>query len=294
METKSSASKKSLGGSLELKSSGKGLLNLNLGAYSSGVDLIDATVPLERQGWYHGAISRVEAESTLRSLNEGRAAVVVVVLEVATPLDVLVVVAEFGLVRGDLAGVVREAKVVLGAAADVANGDFVAVEGDVNGLRVDARGEDLDVTGDFVVAEAAGLDFGRVLSVDGGFTGETLPAAAVVVVFVAKVVLGVAEVGDALAPNGGFVVRGLAFGSSFFELSTGLVAAFFLTSGSSLGVSLAAAAAAAAVAAATVTAAPATATPAVTAGRTESTSFSVFVISSASGSANFSTASMSF
>lgn len=71
METKSSASKKSLGGSLELKSSGKGLLNLNLGGYSSGVDLIDATVPLERQGWYHGAISRVEAESTLRSLNEG-------------------------------------------------------------------------------------------------------------------------------------------------------------------------------------------------------------------------------
>uniref|UniRef100_A0A1B0CI16 SH2 domain-containing adapter protein D n=2 Tax=Lutzomyia longipalpis TaxID=7200 RepID=A0A1B0CI16_LUTLO len=72
IETKSSASKKSLGGSLELKSSGKGLLNLNLGGpFSSSVDLIDATVPLERQGWYHGAISRVEAECTLRPLNEG-------------------------------------------------------------------------------------------------------------------------------------------------------------------------------------------------------------------------------
>ncbi|XP_059610278.1 uncharacterized protein LOC132257409 isoform X2 [Phlebotomus argentipes] len=71
METKAASGKKCLGGSLELKSSGKGLLNLNLGAYSAGLDLIDATVPLERQGWYHGAISRVEAECTLRPLNEG-------------------------------------------------------------------------------------------------------------------------------------------------------------------------------------------------------------------------------
>ncbi|GAB0088612.1 uncharacterized protein DMENIID0001_030690 [Sergentomyia squamirostris] len=72
LEAKSAATKKSsLGGSLDHKSSGKGLLNLNLGAYASGVDLIDATIPLERQGWYHGAISRVEAESTLRPLNEG-------------------------------------------------------------------------------------------------------------------------------------------------------------------------------------------------------------------------------
>lgn len=45
-------------------------LNLNVGK-AIGVDLIDATIPLDRQGWYHGAISRIEAESTLRKLNEG-------------------------------------------------------------------------------------------------------------------------------------------------------------------------------------------------------------------------------
>ncbi|XP_050740682.1 midnolin homolog isoform X2 [Drosophila biarmipes] len=45
-------------------------LNLSQG-YVTAVDLIDVTIPLERQGWYHGAITRVEAETTLRPLSEG-------------------------------------------------------------------------------------------------------------------------------------------------------------------------------------------------------------------------------
>nr|NP_572806.2 heavyweight, isoform C [Drosophila melanogaster]AAF48171.2 heavyweight, isoform C [Drosophila melanogaster] len=47
-------------------------LNMNLSqGYVTAVDLIDVTIPLERQGWYHGAITRIEAETTLRPLSEG-------------------------------------------------------------------------------------------------------------------------------------------------------------------------------------------------------------------------------
>lgn len=44
---------------------------MNVSNAAGVVDLIDATLPLDRQGWYHGAISRVEAENTLRPLSEG-------------------------------------------------------------------------------------------------------------------------------------------------------------------------------------------------------------------------------
>ncbi|KAH8265117.1 hypothetical protein KR026_010563 [Drosophila bipectinata] len=47
-------------------------LNMNLcQGYVTAVDLIDVSIPLERQGWYHGAITRIEAETTLRPLAEG-------------------------------------------------------------------------------------------------------------------------------------------------------------------------------------------------------------------------------
>ncbi|XP_066155499.1 serine-rich adhesin for platelets-like [Euwallacea fornicatus] len=36
-----------------------------------GCDAIDISQPLEKQGWFHGAITRVEAENVLRSLREG-------------------------------------------------------------------------------------------------------------------------------------------------------------------------------------------------------------------------------
>ncbi|XP_017114404.1 uncharacterized protein LOC108137294 [Drosophila elegans] len=60
-------------GSLDLRGlSSNKELNMNLGqGYVTAVDLIDVTIPLERQGWYHGAITRVEAETTLRPLSEG-------------------------------------------------------------------------------------------------------------------------------------------------------------------------------------------------------------------------------
>ncbi|XP_037932883.1 uncharacterized protein LOC119667648 [Teleopsis dalmanni] len=58
-------------GSLDLRGlSSTKELNLNL-SQSTAVDLIDVSIPLERQGWYHGAITRIEAETTLRPLNEG-------------------------------------------------------------------------------------------------------------------------------------------------------------------------------------------------------------------------------
>nr|XP_013101135.1 unnamed protein product [Stomoxys calcitrans] len=60
-------------GSLDLRglSNNKELnLNLNQG-FTNAVDLIDVSIPLERQGWYHGAITRIEAETTLRPLAEG-------------------------------------------------------------------------------------------------------------------------------------------------------------------------------------------------------------------------------
>ncbi|BFG03056.1 uncharacterized protein DMAD_02402 [Drosophila madeirensis] len=47
-------------------------LNINIcQGYVTAVDLIDVSIPLERQGWYHGAITRIEAETTLRPLSEG-------------------------------------------------------------------------------------------------------------------------------------------------------------------------------------------------------------------------------
>ncbi|XP_067635369.1 serine-rich adhesin for platelets isoform X2 [Eurosta solidaginis] len=60
-------------GSLDLRGlSANKELNLNIAqGYTSAVDLIDISIPLERQGWYHGAITRIEAENTLRPLNEG-------------------------------------------------------------------------------------------------------------------------------------------------------------------------------------------------------------------------------
>ncbi|XP_046801461.1 uncharacterized protein LOC111677135 isoform X1 [Lucilia cuprina] len=61
-------------GSLDLRglSNNKELnLNLNATAFATAVDLIDVSIPLERQGWYHGSITRIEAETTLRPLSEG-------------------------------------------------------------------------------------------------------------------------------------------------------------------------------------------------------------------------------
>ncbi|XP_068081322.1 uncharacterized protein hwt [Anabrus simplex] len=47
-------------------------LCLNLGGGTSAVgDNVDVNVPLERQGWYHGAITRLEAENVLRLHQEG-------------------------------------------------------------------------------------------------------------------------------------------------------------------------------------------------------------------------------
>ncbi|XP_047028869.1 uncharacterized protein LOC124636775 [Helicoverpa zea] len=51
-------------------SSSKGL-HLNLGPIAPPRDLVDASLPLDRQGWYHGTLSRVEAESLLRDADEG-------------------------------------------------------------------------------------------------------------------------------------------------------------------------------------------------------------------------------
>ncbi|XP_053688231.1 uncharacterized protein LOC128737584, partial [Sabethes cyaneus] len=46
-------------------------LGLNFNTVRSNVDLIDAALPLDRQGWYHGSISRIDAEKILRPLGEG-------------------------------------------------------------------------------------------------------------------------------------------------------------------------------------------------------------------------------
>ncbi|CAH0399470.1 unnamed protein product [Chilo suppressalis] len=51
-------------------SSSKGL-HLNLGPIAPPRDLVDSTLPLDRQGWYHGTLTRVEAESLLRDADEG-------------------------------------------------------------------------------------------------------------------------------------------------------------------------------------------------------------------------------
>ncbi|XP_012548834.1 uncharacterized protein LOC114248631 [Bombyx mandarina] len=52
-------------------SSGSKGLHLNLGPIAPPRDLVDATLPLDRQGWYHGTLARVEAESLLRDADEG-------------------------------------------------------------------------------------------------------------------------------------------------------------------------------------------------------------------------------
>ncbi|EDS44810.1 conserved hypothetical protein [Culex quinquefasciatus] len=44
---------------------------LNFNTARSNVDLIDASISLDRQGWYHGSISRIDAEKILRPLGEG-------------------------------------------------------------------------------------------------------------------------------------------------------------------------------------------------------------------------------
>ncbi|XP_050518946.1 uncharacterized protein LOC126893049 [Diabrotica virgifera virgifera] len=52
--------------------SGLGLtLNSNINQPSTSSDTIDIYLPLEKQGWFHGQISRVEAENVLRILREG-------------------------------------------------------------------------------------------------------------------------------------------------------------------------------------------------------------------------------
>ncbi|CAH4022593.1 unnamed protein product [Pieris brassicae] len=52
-------------------SNGSKGLHLNLGPIAPPRDLVDASLPLDRQGWYHGTLSRVEAESLLRDAEEG-------------------------------------------------------------------------------------------------------------------------------------------------------------------------------------------------------------------------------
>ncbi|XP_044729903.1 uncharacterized protein LOC123293222 [Chrysoperla carnea] len=46
-------------------------LNLNIKPRDDSLSLVDIDLPLERQGWYHGAITRVEAECVLKMLREG-------------------------------------------------------------------------------------------------------------------------------------------------------------------------------------------------------------------------------
>ncbi|CAG9117143.1 unnamed protein product [Plutella xylostella] len=50
--------------------SSKGL-QLNLRSIAPPRDLIDASLPIDRQGWYHGTLSRVEAEHLLKTAEEG-------------------------------------------------------------------------------------------------------------------------------------------------------------------------------------------------------------------------------
>ncbi|XP_046413804.1 uncharacterized protein LOC124176482 [Neodiprion fabricii] len=62
-----------VGGKVGLKKPG-GLclgLPLEMGTSRGSADLVDADLPLERQGWYHGSITRIEAEAVLRLLREG-------------------------------------------------------------------------------------------------------------------------------------------------------------------------------------------------------------------------------
>lgn len=46
-------------------------LNFGFSSLSARGETVDAAVPLEEQGWYHGSISRIDAENSLRVLKEG-------------------------------------------------------------------------------------------------------------------------------------------------------------------------------------------------------------------------------
>ncbi|KAH9370182.1 hypothetical protein HPB48_013104 [Haemaphysalis longicornis] len=46
-------------------------LNFGCAALSAVGEKVDASVALEKQGWYHGSISRLDAENLLRVLKEG-------------------------------------------------------------------------------------------------------------------------------------------------------------------------------------------------------------------------------
>ncbi|XP_043277333.1 uncharacterized protein hwt [Venturia canescens] len=46
-------------------------LPLEITTGRASADLVDVELPLERQGWYHGSITRIEAEAVLRLLREG-------------------------------------------------------------------------------------------------------------------------------------------------------------------------------------------------------------------------------
>ncbi|KAG9436814.1 hypothetical protein HZU67_01771 [Apis mellifera carnica] len=46
-------------------------LPLEINTARGSADLVDVGLPLERQGWYHGSITRIEAEAVLRLLREG-------------------------------------------------------------------------------------------------------------------------------------------------------------------------------------------------------------------------------
>lgn len=70
-ESHNSKGGQKFGGSLDFKAAGNRGMNLNLGGFKTSSVAIDATIPLDRQNWYHGSISRIEAENTLRPLHEG-------------------------------------------------------------------------------------------------------------------------------------------------------------------------------------------------------------------------------
>ncbi|XP_037033466.1 uncharacterized protein LOC119072371 [Bradysia coprophila] len=46
-------------------------LHLNFETATTSYPVINVDIPLNRQSWYHGSITRIEAENTLRSLSEG-------------------------------------------------------------------------------------------------------------------------------------------------------------------------------------------------------------------------------
>uniref|UniRef100_A0A336JY69 SH2 domain-containing adapter protein D n=1 Tax=Culicoides sonorensis TaxID=179676 RepID=A0A336JY69_CULSO len=59
-------------GTLDGQTSSKSkMLNLGLNKYTASGQTIDVSIPFDRQNWYHGSISRIDAENILRSLNEG-------------------------------------------------------------------------------------------------------------------------------------------------------------------------------------------------------------------------------